>query len=104
MSIDWKLLNELSTAALEGKVIQERRVNTDGHGEYDWKDWDGDNPMFEDDAYEYRVKPEPREFWIPDQPNDYRRVCISRQEVDQAMNEYSLPANWIRLREVLDDD
>ena len=46
----------------EGKEIQ---VSLDGK---DWRTLPSPNPMFENENWEWRVKPEPREFWIENSP------------------------------------
>lgn len=56
----WKALLPVVTAFAEGKVIQERNGCEDR-----WRDVrPGVTPAFSMDVENYRVKPEPREWWV----------------------------------------
>ena len=47
-------------AYAEGKAVQ---VRIAGDGD-PWQDYSGECPNFENGNWEWRVKPEPREFWV----------------------------------------
>ena len=56
----WKALLPVVTAFAEGKTVQERNGHRDK-----WRDITaGITPAFSMDVENYRVKPEPREFWV----------------------------------------
>jgi len=105
MNIDWEKVRDIAQAALNGKVIQERHMGGA------WYDVDDDNAwMFEDDKYDYRIKPtEPREFTL-EPAEDHHKVRagamiafpINSNKYDYRHNEYVDGA--IKVREVLDDE
>ncbi len=59
---NWEQLRDIAQAALDGKTIQESPADEDN-----WRDCDdGHVWMLDSNNYRYRVKPEPREFWVYD--------------------------------------
>lgn len=47
-------------------------------------------------CWRYRIKPEPREFWVADVDDDYRRVLLPGQK------DLSADHTYIKVREVID--
>ncbi len=64
----------LVQALADGKVIQHRGVNG-------W--YSVDAPSFDSPASDYRIKPEPREFWVNRYPNGNESgKCLTRHEAE----------------------
>src|ERR1044072_5131909 len=58
---------EVMKAWVEEKTVQVRVAPW-----YEWADYEGDNPTFEDPSLLWRVKPVPRHFWVIEhEPNDF---------------------------------
>lgn len=78
-----KKLLPIIQAFAEGKEIQFRLIDDDVNFREDWLDLPKDERLivtFPADDYEYRIKPEPREFWVvleEDEPVLVRRRCQS---------------------------
>ena len=77
----------LIQALAYGKTIQHRVQGAN------WRDCD--NPLFEDWRDMYRVKPEPREFWIVG-----GLTFRSRTDASEAMKAHGISAEVIHVREV----
>lgn len=79
---------EVMLAHADGKEIECRILDggwvTKTHQSFNWQE------------YEYRVKPEPREFWVKLDPRD---VIHTSKVLDPANAERN---GWIRVREVLE--
>lgn len=73
----------------EGKAIQLRGPHSGG-----WKDWDFGNPNFE--ASEWRIKPDPREFWIV-LDVESGRMIVSKRPLEPITKP---PTEIIHVREV----
>lgn len=91
-------------AAAEGKTIQTRYHSSTA----DWRDC---SPLWDWDAYDYRVKPrEPREFWI-NKPITTKGICCYIYDTEDSARSktisrggYSLDFETIHVREVIQDD
>lgn len=92
----WKALLPVVTAFAEGKVIQERY---DGGGWRDIPPWS--TLAFSLDAENYRVKPEPREFYINIYDDGCKYLHATSTAAAQAFSSRSCYAGTtIKVREV----
>jgi hypothetical protein len=79
----------------EGKTIQYRKL-----GFPEWCEASGDGWNFS--GYEYRVKPEPREWWINVYPEYENIYNVYKTQADaEANKDDSTRSETIRVREVL---
>jgi hypothetical protein len=82
-------------AFLDGKTIQRRRNTADA--------WLTDiSGVWDFVMYEYRVKPEPREFWVNWYTGGGKSVHLSREAAKDAEDPYQVLAERIHVREVID--
>lgn len=89
-----KELLPLIQAYAEGKIVQAKLVNVERDT------WDDQaTPYFESDNLAYRVKPEPREFYIA--VNSDGRFCGAYASLSHAKVSHSPPTTLIHVREVL---
>lgn len=89
-----KLFLPLVQALAEGKTIQQ--IND--HGKW----IDIKEPVFSHDISTYRIKPEPREFWV----NEFESPCLLAMESKEAAeraawNSFPKPIRIIHVREVI---
>ena len=82
-------------AAKEGKQIQARSKHYPDGG---WRDTDISSWHFF--PFDYRVKPEPREFWINVYPDHID--CIAHRIRERAIASCAPDAKTIRVREVIE--
>jgi hypothetical protein len=86
----------------EGKAIQCATRTPDGQ-QTNWIDITCFNPNDDEHAVIYRIKPEPREFWIvADKPAIHADVCFSRHDAESKMSTRNPTfSEIIHVREVL---
>lgn len=83
-------------AAKEGKVIEAKSKMHD-----QWKEYVGSHCFVPDfQTYDYRVKPEPREWWLLDE-GDYALGCRTPDETNTRYKIRTMDRNLIHVREVL---
>ena len=81
-------------AIADGKTVQERCV---GDNPRDWHDWDCSIPMFDNPKYEYRIKPEPREWFLYFEPEWKPGDRVYTTDTME-----TAPTNAVRVMEVLE--
>lgn len=90
-----KALLPIIQAYAEGKRIQ---VKYSSHESDQWMDYTGLNLNLHDETWAWRIKPEPREFWLSmENPETGHLAQVYRQPVTT-----SEPKQVIHVREVLD--
>jgi hypothetical protein len=97
MTIDEMI--QVLMAAKAGKEIQaKKKENPNAPGW--WSCSMLSEPNFQD--YDYRVKPEPREWWIEPHPSFYACNTPQRASSQSATLHYQEGPNYIHVREVLE--
>lgn len=86
------------TAAKEGKKIQSKRNNR-----AEW--YENTCPVWNFEGFDYRVKPEPREWWIAGGFNPpYPSWVAYEKEHDAFLATRGFPGTFVKhVREVIDD-
>lgn len=65
-------------AWLSGKAVQYHVNNIYG----EWTDFTGDTPAFQDLGFRWRVKPEPRHWWVNTYPDGEAEAFATKAEAD----------------------
>lgn len=85
---------EVMQAASDGKEIQILICD-------EWDDWDNDTPPdFNWGANDYRIKPEPMEFWVAIFPDGVlSQPCMTKEEAERKVG---ISCELIKVREVIE--
>ena len=95
MTIDEMI--DVLRAAQDGMTIQYRNKLSAGSW---WEAEDSLGLSFDFSGIDYRVKPEPREFWLNVYPHG--SVCIHETEEEANRNRCGVTSRTIKVREVLE--
>ncbi|WP_372483786.1 hypothetical protein AB9H29_12105 [Stenotrophomonas sepilia] len=83
----------LVQALAEGRVIEHR-------GSGGW--YQLNNPTFQDQPSDYRIKPEPREIWVNEWDGNGFVVFATEREAKEHANRYGIGHVTTRYREVIE--
>lgn len=87
---------EVMQAALYGKEVQ--FFNSSG----EWQDLEDEEPLWDWDQFDYRIKPTPLEFWVNVHANLTHAVEVFTTEGDAEIHAKHSKVKTIKVREVME--